>query len=221
MPKNWEEERQRAVQSFEAIADLYGKEFGDKLRRKSFDLELVQEFTMRLPSGLTLLEVGAGPAQLSSVASEIGARVLMSDASEAQIRTAIERLPHIPPIVADLRELPFSSNVLGGIAAYYCLMYGSAEHLPNVFEEWWRVLATEGVVFIAVHAGNSFQRMTEWRGRQVDIELIERDPELTLHQLRATGFDIVRAEVRDPMPEEHPSRRLFILARKPSIERNP
>lgn len=57
--------------------------------------------------------------------------------------------------------------------------------------------------------------MTEWRGRKVDIELVERDPDLTQQQLRNAGFDIIRAEVRDPMAEEYPTRRLFILARKP------
>lgn len=106
MPNQWQEERQRAVRSFEVIADLYGKEFDDKLRRKSFDMEFVGNLVRRLPAGLPLLEVGAGPAQLSEVASALGATVVMSDASEAQIRTAIERLPHIPAIVADLIRQP-------------------------------------------------------------------------------------------------------------------
>lgn len=214
MPTQWEVERDRVVRSFDRIADLYVSQFSDKLARKRFDMEFVDMMLDQIPVDRPLLEVGAGPAQFSAIAIERGLDVIISDASEGQLETARRRFPGAKAIVADLKTLEMEDGYLGGIAAYYCVMYGSADHLDGVFAEWWRALAAGGLIFVAVHAGEGSIRMTEWMGRDVDIELVMRDPERTKRQIRCAGFDILRAEVRDPMPEEHPTKRLFILARK-------
>jgi uncharacterized protein len=214
VPGDWERERDRAVSSFNRIAEQYCASFDDKLDRKSFDKDFVSRMAGLTPHGMPILEVGAGPGQVSRYLRAHGKSVIMSDASESQVRHASRRLPDVPALVADLRVLPFRDDALGGVAAYYCLMYGEVAHLEQVFAEWFRVLCPGGIALIVVHAGSGSIHATEWHGKEIDIELVMRDPDSVEKHVRSAGLDVFSSLVRKPLGEEHPTPRLFVLAGK-------
>jgi hypothetical protein len=62
----WREETARVTDSFDRVADLYRREFADELDRKPFDRDLLDRVAGRFPTGLTVLEVGAGPAHVAA-----------------------------------------------------------------------------------------------------------------------------------------------------------
>src|SRR5205814_663184 len=113
--------------AFDRVADLYRREFADELDRKPFDRLLLARLVDRFPLGLPVLEVGAGPAHVAGFLAARGVSVLASDASRGQLLEARVLDAARPLVVADLARLPVSRGGLGGIVAFYCLIYGPPE----------------------------------------------------------------------------------------------
>jgi SAM-dependent methyltransferase len=211
---DWTRATVRAVASFDKIADLYGRAFADKLECKPFDQQLFDALAARLPTDQPVLEVGAGPGQVSTHLARYGLTVVASDASLGQLRHARALDPVRRLVAADLACLPVRSGCLAGIIAYYCLMYGPAVHLDGVFAEWYRALRSDGLAAIAVHAGTGTIHATEWQGRPVDIQLTMREPDDLIARLRHAGFVVDTCVVRRPYTDEHPTDRCYIIARR-------
>lgn len=202
------------VDSFDRIADLYGAEYADKFDTKPVEQRWFELAIGRFPAGRPVLEVGAGPAQVSIFLASRGVPVVASDASVDQIRQAARFAPHLPLLAVDLARLPFADGTLGGIVAYYCLMYGPAKLLDGVFAQWRRALAVGGLALIVVHAGEGVLHTGEFRGRPTDINLVRRDPDDLCDRLTAAGFAIETRAMRRPVGAEAPSDRLFVMARR-------
>jgi len=209
---HWREETARVTASFDRVADLYRREFADELDRKPFDRDLLDRVAGRFPPDLTVLEVGAGPAHIAAYLADRGVRVVASDASVGQLHEAHTLDAARPLIAADLARLPVRPGALAGIVAFYCLIYGPAEHLDAVFAEWHRALQPGGVAVIAVHAGAGTAHADEWFGRPVDMTLVLRDPDDLVTRLDAGGFVVEERTVRPPYDDEHQTDRCYVVA---------
>jgi SAM-dependent methyltransferase len=213
--RDWEVENDRAVRSFDAIADLYREKYADELVRKPYDRALLDDLAVSLRRdgvAAPVLEVGAGPGQISAYLREHGVAVITSDASRAQTVEARRLMPGRPALVADLARLPVKRGGVGAIVAFYCLIFGPPEPLDAVFAEWRRALPDGGRVVAAVHAGGGAIHVDEWHGRAVDMTVVRRDPDDLVARLERRGFQIDRAETRSPYPHEQ-EERLYVVAR--------
>lgn len=212
MRDGWREETARVAASFDRIADLYRAKFTDELDRKPFDRDLLDRIAGRLRYGLPALEVGAGPACVAGYLAAGGTSVFASDASLGQLREARVIDADRPLVAADLARLPVRPRSLGGIVAFYCLIYGPPDHLDDVFADWHRALVPGGLVLIAVHTGDGTIRSSEWEGRTVDITVVLRDPDDLVTRLERTGFSIGQRVVRTPYEDEFPTERCYVVA---------
>jgi SAM-dependent methyltransferase len=208
----WATEARRVASSFDRIADLYRARFQDELEHKPLDREILGRATADLPPGLEVLEVGAGPAQISSWLARRGVPVVASDVSLGQLREAASEDRELRLVAADLAHLPVRTGCLAGIVAFYCLIYGRAELLDAVFAEWGRSLRSGGIVVLAVHAGEGAIANDEWEGRPVDITVVLRDPDDIVARLRRHGFSVREKLVRPPYGEEFPTDRCYVVA---------
>lgn len=208
----WEEERRRLAASFDAIAEPYLRAHANKLEAKPFDRQVLERLAAEVRPGTVVLEVGAGPGQASGELRRRGVTTIASDAAAAQSRSARRANPGIPVLVTDLARLAVRDGSLGGIVAYYALLYGGASHLDRVFGEWRRALASRGAVMIGLHAGTGTIHATECFCRPVDITLVLRDPDDLCARLRRQGFDILSCDVRPPYADEVATERCYILA---------
>ncbi len=214
MVDDWGRETRRVVESFDRIADLYRREFADELHRKPFDRDLLDALVHHFPTGAPVLEVGAGPAHISAYLATRGVRMLASDASVGQLREAQVLDPGRAVVAADLARLPVRPGGLAGIVAFYCLIYGPAEHLDRVFADWQRALRPGGLVTIAVHAGEGrVQHADEWFGRPIDLTVVRRDPDDLVTRLRDHGFVIEQRTTRPRYADEQTDR-LYVVARR-------
>jgi SAM-dependent methyltransferase len=211
----WAAERRRVTGSFDRIADLYRETFAAELEGKPFDRQLLADLAAALRrSGRDgpVLEVGAGSAPVAPRLAERGLRVLASDASLGQLRECRVVDPGRPLAAADARQVPVRPGSLVAIVAFYCLIYGPAEHLDGVFADWHRALIPGGLVVIAVHAGDGVLTSDEWKGRPIDIAIVLRDPDDLVARLQAAGFAIDLWTVRPPYAQEHQTDRLYVVA---------
>jgi len=198
--------------SFDRVADLYRREFADELDRKPFDRALLARVAARFAPGRPVLEVGAGPGHVAAHLAASGVAMVVSDASLGQAREAVALDPARPVLGADLALLPVGAGRLGGLVAFYCLIYGPAECLDDVFADWHGALAPDGLVVIAVHAGEGALRVDEWQGRRVDMTVVLRDPDDLVARLGAAGFAVDECTVRPPYADEHRTDRCYIVA---------
>jgi hypothetical protein len=212
--RDWEVETDRAVRSFDAIADLYREKYADELDGKPYDRALLDELAVALRRdgpGAPVLEVGGGPGQISAYLQVRGVPVITSDASTAQTIEARRLVPERPALVSDLARLPVRPGAVGAIVAFYCLIFGPPGALDAVFAEWRRALVGGGRVVLAVHAGEGAIHLQEWHGRVVDMTVVRRDPDDLVERLERHGLDIERAETRSPYPHEQ-EERLYVVA---------
>jgi len=201
--------------AFDRIADLYRGEFASELDRKPFDRDLLTRVGAQFEVGKPVLEVGAGPAHVAGYLAERGVRVVASDASLGQLHEAGAIFTGGDLVAADLARLPIRRATLGGIVAFYCLIYGPAEDLDAVFADWHAALAVGGLVVIAVHAGQgTVHSGAEWHGRPLDITVVLRDPNDLAARLRERGFVAENVTVRRPYDDEHQTERCYIVARR-------
>jgi SAM-dependent methyltransferase len=212
----WRQETARVTASFDRVADLYRREFADELDHKPFDRGLLDRVAERFPRHRPVIEVGAGPAHVSArIAPRLGERgiaVFASDASRGQLREARTVDPARSLLAADLACLPCRPGSLGGVLAFYCLIYGPPEYLNHVFDDWHRALRPRGVVVIAVHAGDDAIHQDEWHGRPVDVTIVLRDPDDLTSRLGQSGFVIEERTVRPPYQDEHQTTRCYVVA---------
>ena len=212
MDDGWRAETANVAAAFDRVADLYRREFADELDRKPFDRLLLARLVDRFPPGRPVLEVGAGPAHVAGFLAARGVSVLASDASRGQLREARVLDAARPLVVADLARWPVRRGGLGGIVAFYCLIYGPPEPLDEVFADWYRALASGGVAVIAVHAGQGTLDIDEWEGRRIGITITLRDPDDLCARLEHAGFLVEQRSVRPPYEDEHPTDRCYIVA---------
>jgi SAM-dependent methyltransferase len=213
-PMAWRQERRSLAESFDRVADLYAAAFAGKLTRKPFDMGLFARMAKALPSRKPILEVGAGPAQVSAYLAGLGQSCIASDASLAQLRHARRLNPSLPAMQTDLAFLPVMNSSLSGIVAYYCLMYGPPEQLDHVFAGWCAALEPGGLAVIAVHCGKGVIHAADWEGRKLGITLVLRDPADLASRMNIAGFQVEELTIRPPYPDERPTKRLYVMARR-------
>ncbi|HEY3000083.1 MAG TPA: class I SAM-dependent methyltransferase [Acidimicrobiales bacterium] len=215
-----DDETARVRRSFDAIADLYRRDFAGELDGKPYDRAFLAALADRWgplarATGRPVLEVGAGPAHIGGYVAALGVPMIASDVSTGQLREA-RALPDPPPLVAaDLARLPVTDRGVAGVLAFYCLIYGPAGALDAVFAEWRRALVPDGVVALAVHAGEGELHVDEWQGRPVDVTLVHRDPDDVVARVRRAGLEVLDSHLRPPYPAEHGTDRFYLVARRP------
>jgi SAM-dependent methyltransferase len=213
---DWIHRRAQVTQFFDSVADIYRREFADELDGKPFDRDLLDRMSVRLPAA-PVLEVGAGPGHVGAFVAHHGHRVIVSDASLGQLRQARLVDDRRPLLVADLARLPMGPASLGGVIAFYCLIYGPADELVAVFADWRRALVPGGLACVAVHAGDGEIHVERWQGRRVDITMALRDPDDMARRLIGQGFAIVEHAVRPPYEDEHQTDRCYVVAQRLGI----
>jgi SAM-dependent methyltransferase len=212
MSDAWNIERRRVSRSFDAVADAYREMFAEELEGKPFDRELLDRVASDLPAG-PVIEVGAGPGQIGKYLADRGIPMIETDSSVGQLREARVLHARAPLVVSDLAALPTRPNSLAGILAFYCLIYGPPGPLDAVFASWHAALMPRGLVVIAVHSGDGSRSAREWRGRTIDLTVVERDPVALRRQVEAAGFGITAHVVRDPYDGEE-TERCYIIAER-------
>lgn len=207
--------------SFDSIAEAYARQFQDELSRKPYDRALLEAFAASLPAGGPVLDLGCGAGgHVGRFVHDRGPSVTGVDFSDASIETARGLNPDMSFVVADFRAMPFGDGTVNGIVAFYCLIYGDDEAVIGAMRECRRVLRPGGRLLAAVHGaldGTAREdRFEDFFGTPVDITMRETTPALFAGFAERAELRVDELRARDPYPEEHATRRIYLSASRPS-----
>jgi SAM-dependent methyltransferase len=228
--RGWEHEVREA---YDRVAAEYSARIAGELAHKPFDRAILDRFAlMAAPLG-PVCDLGCGPGHV--------ARYLHEQAQHEQVqeddRSGQERSIEVfgvdlsPEMVAEARRLNpglrfeqgtmlalgIADAQLGGIVAFYSIVNVPREAQPQAFSECWRVLRPGGWLLVAFHVGDEDVHLEAWWDTAVSIDFFFYDPAEIEGRLVQAGFVMDERHVREPYPDvEHPSRRAYLLARKPT-----
>jgi SAM-dependent methyltransferase len=201
--------------AYDAAAVDYADAFGDDLARLPLDREVIDAAMTAAPGRGWVLEAGCGPAPAAGHLASRDRRLLGVDLSATMLAVAGARNPGLRRAQADLRQLPLRDCSCAVAIAYYALQHVPRTELAPVLGELRRVLRSEGVLVIATHLGQGDVFMDEFLGHRIaTVGAALYGREELIGVLTAAGFGVDDERRRAPLPHEHDSQRIYLIARR-------
>lgn len=200
---------------YDKVASSYSDKFLDELDHKPMDCILLTAFANRNKRKGTILDIGCGPGQVArylfrrKITDIIGVDISKEMLAIARIVT-----PAVCFRQENMLDLTFRDNSIGAAIAFYSIVNFNYAQVALTFAEIYRVLVDEGEFLICFHAGDEIIHLTEFLGKELDVYFYLFDVERIEQMLNETGFWVVYKIIRDPYPEEHPTKRAYFLIRK-------
>jgi ubiquinone/menaquinone biosynthesis C-methylase UbiE len=148
----------------------------------------------------------------------LGLSVSGIDLSPEMIAAARRRYPGLRFEVGSMLSLDVPDVSLGGVLAWYSTIHIPDERLPEVFAEFYRVLAPGGYLQLGFQVRDAPRHISESLGRAISLDSPRRRPDDVARLLGAAGFSVRAQLVRAPDEEGEFTERepqAFLLARKP------
>jgi SAM-dependent methyltransferase len=202
--------------SYDTLAEKYTERIYGELAHKPFDRALLDEFAERVRGRGLVCDLGCGPGHVARYLHERGAEVCGVDLSPAMVARARAQNPGIVFSEGNMLELDIPDGAWSGVVAFYSIIHVPRSDAGRALREMHRALQPEGLCLVGFHLGQDSMHVDELWGEQVSLDCTFYRSEEMEDFLRAAGFAIERRDERDPYPDvEYPSRRGYVLARKP------
>jgi SAM-dependent methyltransferase len=200
---------------YATIARAYREELSGELAGKPLDRAFLDAFAERCAGGL-IADIGCGPGHVAAYLAGRGARVEGLDLSPAMIDEARACHPGIEFRVGDMFALPCADASVTGVVLFYAIVHLRSDELLAPMRELHRVLVHGGLAAVAFHIGTDVVHVDELFGCATSLDFRLHVPEAVTATLVEAGFAIEARLDREPYPgAEHPTRRAYLLARKP------
>jgi len=199
---------------YDRVAHQYARSMLKELEYKPLDRALLGALLAQIPAGGRILDVGCGPGQVAGWLHSNGAagRVSGLDLSPAMVEIARIHQPGVDFEVGDLFDL--GERGLAAIVAFYCIVNFPLADLPRAAASFARALAPGGLLLLSFHMGSEQLHLDEWFGEPVSIDFWLHERAAIEQLLEQAGLEIDMRLERRPYPEEHPTRRAYLLARR-------
>lgn len=202
--------------SYDCVAEEYAAQFVDELAHKPLDRALLTCFAEQARGLGPVADVGCGPGQIARYLHRLGLPVLGIDLSPQMVALARRLHPEMTFEQGTMLALAAADAAWGGIVAFYSIIHLPPDAVPAALREFHRVLRPGGLLLLAFHAGRERVHLDEWWGHPVALDFHYFEPAAVEGQLQAAGYVVEARIERQPYEAvEHPSRRAYLLARKP------
>jgi SAM-dependent methyltransferase len=203
--------------SYDRVAAEYADRYSGELAHKPFDRALLDRFAESVRGRGPVADLGCGPGQVAQYLTDRGVDAFGVDLSPAMVEQARRLNPDIRFEVADFFALPAADATWAGIAAFYAIVNLPPDRLPAAFAEMDRVLAPGGRGVVSFHVGDERVHLDELLGKPVSIDFYFFQPEVVAEAMAGAGFVVEESHQRPPYEAvEYPSRRAYLVARKPA-----
>lgn len=203
--------------SYDRVAEDYAEHFRDEMDHKPFDRKMLDWLAEKVDDLGIICDMGCGPGQIANYLFDQGVKVCGVDLSPGMVERAQSLNPDIPFQQGDMLALTnIADHSYGGVAAFYSIIHVPRPTLNQALAELKRVLCPGGILLLTIHIGQQIVHRDEWWGKAVSLDFICFETEEMKDHLKLVGFELQEVIERDPYPEEYPSRRAYIFARKPS-----
>jgi ubiquinone/menaquinone biosynthesis C-methylase UbiE len=208
----------RVTTAYDRVADAYAAKFWNELEHKHFDRIMLGWYASQIPSDEPVLEIGAGPGEVSGYLGELGVKCVGTDAAPRMVEQARRFFPKIRFEVEDFFALSFSDEAFAGVVAYYAIVNYPLDQVRTILSEAYRVLKREGLFLFTFHVFEGEESATVSCFLEQEIEPITFYY-FRVDQVRAMviemGFQVVDILVRHPYPgvEFESQRAYFVLSK--------
>ncbi|MER5891490.1 class I SAM-dependent methyltransferase [Streptomyces sp. NPDC001876] len=207
--------------SYDVMADDYAAQFQDELAAKPVDRAVLAGFAelVQARSRGPVADVGCGTGRVTQHLHTLGVDAFGIDLSPGMLAVARRKYPGLRFEEGSMLGLDLPDGGLGGLLAWYSTIHVPDEQLPQVFDEFHRVLAPGGHLLLGFQAGEEVVRRTDAWGRDIELDFIRRQPERMAGLLVAAGLTMRARTVREIDEESafpEPTPQAFLLARKPT-----
>ncbi|MEE1786838.1 class I SAM-dependent methyltransferase [Streptomyces sp. SP17BM10] len=199
--------------SYDTVAEEYLERIGDELAHKPVDRALLGVIVEEAAGGV-VADLGCGPGHVAGWLTGHGTEVVGIDLSPRMVELARREHPKAAFRTGDLLDLPAADGEFAAAVALYSVIHLEPGELAPAFAEVRRVLRPGGLLLVSFHLGSEVRRLDEWWGHQVDVDFhFLRTDDVAAH-LTAAGFAVEARLEREGLPEEAPTRRGYLLARR-------
>jgi SAM-dependent methyltransferase len=194
------------------VATKYEERFRDELQGKARDRELLESLAGSV--GDPIVEIGCGPGHIGVFVRERGRCVIGLDLSHEMSKLASRRLDGA--VTADMRSLPLRTAAVGGILAFYSIIHLRRPELESVLRAFHRALRPGGRILLSAHEGQGEVGDAEFLGEPAPVAATLFQLSELIETASGAGFDILRAERREPYPSEGQTVRLYVEGQRRS-----
>jgi SAM-dependent methyltransferase len=203
--------------SYDRVAAAYTAQIAGELAHKPLDRALLACFAEQVRGQGPVADIGCGPGHVAAYLAELGLPVHGLDLAPGMLARARQRYPALPCVAADMLALPVADGTWAGLVAFYSIIHLPPADLPRGLREFYRVLQPGGRALISFHIGAERVHLDEFMDSPVALDFQFYEPAPVAEALTAAGFEMEAQIVREPyVGFEHPSRRAYLLARKPA-----
>ena len=201
--------------AYDAVADDYAVAFADDLDRLPVDRTILDATASRLDAGRAVLDLGCGPGQVGAYLADRDLDVVGLDLAPRMLGLAAHRSGRTGLVCGDMQLLPFGEHSFAAVVAFYCVQHVPRPALGPLLAEIRRVLTPNGLVVIAAHLGEGEAYVGELLGHTFEpfggTFFGRRE---VRDALVAGSFVEEVSRLRSPLPHEHPSERIYVIARR-------
>ncbi len=203
---------------YDSIAEEYAETFSGEHEKKPKDQEVLHRFSQEIGARTPVWDLGCGPGQTTKFLNDLGLEISGLDLSEKILDQARTIHPGIDFRKGSILELEFENNSIAGAVAFYAIVHFTEEQVGIAFREVFRILQPGGLFLFTYHIGKETIRLTEFLGREVDIDFMFFTTDFIVRCLKESGFEKIETIEREPYPEvEYQSRRAYVFALKPAV----
>ncbi len=212
----------KVAEMYDAVAMEYAEKFCDEHEKKPQDREILYRFSQEVAGKKPIWDFGCGPGQTTQYLRKLGIEISGLDLSEKLIEQATIIHPGITFRKGNILDLEFENESIAGIVAFYAIVHFSHDQLQKAFREIFRVLQPGGVFLFTFHIGKEPIHLDAFLGKVVEIDFMFFKTDYIFICIKDAGFVDIDIIERAPYPEvEYQSRRAYVFAKKPTVNRGP
>ncbi|MEV0094334.1 methyltransferase domain-containing protein [Streptomyces sp. NPDC050738] len=202
--------------SYDTVAADYAKLLGDSLAQSPMDRAMLTVFAELVRSGGNgpVADIGCGPGRITTFLDSLGLDVSGIDLSPGMVAVARETYPHLRFDEGALPSLDLPDGSLAGVVAWYSIIHTPPGQLPQIFEEFHRIMAPGAHLLLAFKSGDRLIHLEHAYGHDLDLDVYWLSPDQVAGLLDDAGLVERTRAIRKPDTLEKGPQG-YVLASKP------